>query len=386
MPELSREAQILLHSARPIFDETARAALENTLAAATDWRRLIGLAKRHGLIPLLYRRLKDLGPTVVPPQVLSEINLLAHEEASFALLLTGELRALLELLTARGIPALPYKGPALSVQLYGKPTLRHFNDLDVLIRPADLLRAQNALQAHGWKTETLFQGARQRLFERHYDSYPYYRANILLELHWSLVERRFAFPLTVEELLERARPLTLSGREILAPAPEDTLLMLCFHGAKHLWERFAWLCDVAQLLATQPALDWDITLQRARRLGCERVLWLSLSLAREYLAAPLPAAVTRHIEADTTARALAAQVASHWFLPAAYNADNLTRAQFHLQMRERWRERALYRQRFYFRITPDDWALLPFALPRPLLFLYAPLRWARMLGKYVLPD
>ena len=113
-------------------------------------------------------------------------------------------------------------------------------------------------------------------------------------------------------------------------------------------------------------------------------MWLSLGLAREYLAAPLPDTVVRHIDADATARALARQAASYWFLPEVHHADNLTRARFHLQMRERWRERALYRQRFYFRTTPGDWALLPFAWPRPRLFLYAPLRWARMLSKYVL--
>ncbi len=379
LQSLTPEARFLLSGVRPGGSGAECAALAG---AVTDWPFVLTLAQRHTVVPLLYQRLKEI-MSAVPAPFSQELQDLARASVSSALLLTSELVKLLELFDTHGIPALPYKGPALGAGFYGNATLRQFNDLDVLVRPVDLPRAQALLQERGWQTDTHLRGAQARSFVRHYDSYKYLRAGVLLELHWSVVERRFAFPLTVDEMLERARPFTLLGRSILVPTAEDTLLFSCFHGAKHLWERFSWLCDVAYIIAARPDLDWDVILARTQRLGCEHALLLSLSLAQDYLQTMLPAGITRRLAADPTARALARQAASYWFLPEHYSPGNLERGRFHIKMRERRIDRLRYRLRATFRTTADDWALLPWALPGPLFFLYYPLRFTRMAGKYL---
>ena len=49
------------------------------------------------------------------------------------------------------------------------------------------------------------------------------------------------------------------------PAPEDLLRLLVLHGGKHVWERIAWLADVADLLRQHPDLDHAVVAQTARR-------------------------------------------------------------------------------------------------------------------------
>jgi hypothetical protein len=325
-PNLPPEAATLLASLRVDWTDEAQATLTALANAVTDWPRVLEWAQHHTVIPLCYQKLSGLGD-ILPASAQAELRQEARSNAAFALLMTGELCQLLELFAAHGIPALPYKGPALAAEFYGSPAQRQFRDLDVLVRPADLPRARALLHEHGWHTEESYQGAREQAFVRHYDSFKYFRANVLLELHWRVTERRFVFPLSVDELLTRAGSLTLQGRRVMVSSVEDTLLVICFHGAQHLWERLSWLCDVAQLLATRPALDWDKLLSRTKMLGCERVLWLSLRLARDYLHAPVPEHIARRLETDDAAQALAKQAAGRWF--ASQEWSNSERARRH---------------------------------------------------------
>src|SRR5260370_41435139 len=100
----------------------------------------------------------------------------------------------------------------------------------------------------------------------------------------------------------RRRVVTLMGQPLVAPGAEDLLLILCMHGAKHLWKNLGWICDVAQLLGVQPHLDWEQVRREARRLRSERLLRLGVYLAERVLQAPLPADVARECRRDTTAR------------------------------------------------------------------------------------
>jgi len=69
---------------------------------------------------------------------------------------------------------------------------------------------------------------------------------------------------------------------------EDTLLLLCMHGAKHCWSRLAWICDLAELIGSRSNMDWDALVDRAAACGAERMLYLGLNLASDFLGAQLP--------------------------------------------------------------------------------------------------
>jgi len=56
--------------------------------------------------------------------------------------------------------------------------------------------------------------------------------------------------------------------------------MLCVHGAKHFWERIAWIVDIAQL-AGNCEVDWALLSETAAKKGSTRVLLLGLFLAHD---------------------------------------------------------------------------------------------------------
>jgi hypothetical protein len=112
---------------------------------------------------------------------------------------------------------------------------------------------------------------------------------------------------------QRLGAVTLLGRTVASFAPEDQLHLLTIHGSKHLWERLAWVCDIAGILhasaahAAAPsmrgddgaaALDWERLLGSAREAGSTRMLFLGLMLARRLLDAPVPPEVERLVEAE----------------------------------------------------------------------------------------
>jgi hypothetical protein len=169
--------------------------------------------------------------------------------------------------------------------------------------------------------------------------------------------------------------VTLYGTEVKCLSSEDLLLALAVHGTKHLWERFAWVCDVAALLNSRAALDWDFVLRRARESRVERMLYLALRLARGLAGARLPGEVLAEA-GDAVVSHLASEVASSLFAGAEYEPSGFVRqVGFNLRARARLREKAAY-LRFIF--TPTDGDLAAVSLPAGISFLYYFLRPLRL--------
>jgi hypothetical protein len=96
------------------------------------------------------------------------------------------------------------------------------------------------------------------------------------------------------------------------------LLYLCAHGSRHLWARLQWICDVAQLIRRNPALDCAALLERARVAGGRRMLFLGLAVAQNFFGASLPPQVAESVRGDARTSRLARQVeARHYSGPLA---------------------------------------------------------------------
>jgi hypothetical protein len=122
-------------------------------------------------------------------------------------------------------------------------------------------------------------------------------------------------------------------------APEDLLLILCVHGAKHYWSRLGWICDVAALLRASPQLGWKRVIEQACQLGGKRMLALGLYLAHELLGASLPEVVWRWVQTDDVVPWLATQVRLRLFAVTASPPAAWDHPAFYLGLRERMRDR-----------------------------------------------
>lgn len=371
------EVELLLCCARARVDAARAARIRELVVGDLDWEYLLRLAARHGLQPLLYWQLNDVCAPDVPGAHLQRLRAAFQRISAFNIFLTSELQKLLSLFAAQGIAAMPYKGPALAVEIYDNIALRQFSDLDILVRPADVPRARDILLHEGYEPLPALTVAQQAVLLRMQCNLPFTRERkrLVVELHWAVSARHFARPFAPDDIWTRSSTGKLNGTDINCPAIEDLLLALCVHGSKHLWERLAWVCDIAGLIEKHQDIKWTILLTQARATGSERMLLLGLCLAADLLDAELPDEARQSLHADPEITALAADVMRDLFTPELTPSGLAGYFRFQLKARRRFRDKVNYLR---FILTPTEEDLAQLSLPAPFNFIYYLLRPFRM--------
>ena len=377
---MSPEYELLLACARSRMDERHARIIQELSRRVLDWEALAAHGRRHSLFPLLYRQLAAVVPHAVPPDSLNRLKELYQGNAARNLFLLGELERVLHALAEDGVTAIPYKGPVLAIAGYSDLSLRRFVDLDVIVRRADVERAIGTLTRLGYRAEPVVSPAQQAFLIRTQHDLAFKRdqGRLIVELHWEVAPRLFAAELAAEDLWRHATRRAIGGSHVLALAPEDMLLSLCVHGAKHLWERLAWVCDIAEWRAAHPGLHWPELLARAERTGQQRMLFVGLQLAAELLDAPLAAPVATAIAADRAVARLVAQAKQVIFREPPRPPGMISSLRFNLLARRGWLGKWSYLR---YLLTPTDADVRAFRAPRALQFTYYVARPFRLLRK-----
>jgi hypothetical protein len=375
---LRPETEVLLRTSRVVIDPDNGERIRSLARADLDWTSLLRAATAHGVMPLLYGALSKTRPDAVPREVLDTLRERFRASALRNLVRAGELLRLLALFRAHGLAPVPFKGPTLAALAYGDLALRKFNDLDILFPPRDLPRARELLLAHGYRLQYPLTASQQAACLKHQGQLPFLRddGGCVVELHSALAPRAFHFPLKPERL----EPVSLSGKEAVTLCPEDLLVYLCAHAAKHLWAYLGMACDVAELIRARPGMDWKRVFQQARDLRSERLLLVGLSLAGDLLGAELPAEVLSRVRRSAVVRALAAQAARYLCLGPEHLPGALETFHFHVTVRDRLRDGLRYALSLAVAPGVADCAFLP--LPPRFAFLAYLLRPVRLALKF----
>jgi hypothetical protein len=281
----------------------------------------------------------------------------------------------------KDIRAIPYKGPMLAESSYGDVALRSFGDLDFLIFPSDFEQAKHAMGELGYRPSSDLNPAMERFwlrngYERSFDSAA---GKYLVELQWGLLPRFFAVDFRMEDLLARSCPASLGGREVLGLSPEDSLLVLCLHAAKHLWMRLIWICDIAETMRTQK-VNWATVYVRARDLGILRIVGVSLRLAQTLLDLSLCEPAQTIVSGDAEVAMLGEQFAARLVRSATYDFESTKYFRLILKLRERRSDQWRYLWRLVW--TPGEGDLATVRLPEALFPLYRALRAVRLMRKF----
>ena len=372
-----------------------RERIANWNLSALDWREVLHLAEYHGVLPLAARnliehvRVKD--GRGLPPDV--ERSLRSAYEANLrrGLWFAAELARIMQHFESRQLRALPYKGPVLAQSLYRDLGLRSFSDLDFLISPADFDRAKQALAEIGYRpsahvTTAVESPAIARLwlrtgYELSFDSAA---GENLVELQWALLPHFYAVDLGVEDLLARAGKTVVGEREVPCLSPEDSLLVLCLHAAKHLWTRLIWLSDIAETLRSYSGtqtIDYSLVFSRARSLAITRILGVSFWLVKNVLRAEIPESAKEMIAADPEVPALGSEFAERLARGATYDFESTEYFRLILKLRERRGDRLRYLWRLVW--TPGAGEIAAVRLPEALFPLYRIVRVGRLMQKLV---
>lgn len=357
-------------------------AQPNASAASSgvEWNYLALLAKRHSIIPLLYRQLERHASESVPPAQFANLKLQYQENSARNLILTAELCSVIETLAKAGIETIPYKGPALAVFAYGDLALRRFVDLDVIVKKSDVLRARELLLAEGYVPGKSLTLAQQELLLRTQHNLQFARDNrrLLLELHWEVAPHLFASSVQENELWQNLTTINLNGTELKTLGADDLLFSLCVHGSRHLWERLGWICDVSELI-TRHQINWPALLQRAAATDCERMFLLGLHLAQKLLGTSLPPEIQQRCDSDTRLQSLAENVIQHLFSgPTHVPATSSEIFKYNIGVRKSLAARARY---FVYMLRPTDSDFGAHSLPPGFGFAYYLMRPFRLLFK-----
>ncbi|MFI5058908.1 MAG: nucleotidyltransferase family protein [Candidatus Acidiferrales bacterium] len=328
--------------------------LSDLLRKKPDWPVLLRLAEEHGVLVQLAERVLGEQESNVPREVQRKLREKRRALLLFTLSLMAELFRLLDSFRAAGMEALVVKGPALSERAYGDASKRQYEDVDLLVRQRDVTGFAELMTSRGYEPKVPLSAILAGKVPGEY-VFRWPNTNRRIELHTEQTLRYFPRPLPVEEFFKRKSCLSFDAHTVPALCAEDELLLDCIHSAKHFWERFMWIADVAALVSQQKNFDWDRAFMTARQVGAERMLTLGLLLAAETFQIKLPGEIERVIRSDRGAEQLAAEIARQLLSVRFTRRTLLERASFRVRMRGALLPGLSYLLRLTLSPTEEDW-------------------------------
>lgn len=347
--------------------------------SAVDWEEFIRLAEHHGVIPLAARNLIEHARGL--PKGIDATFRAAYElNLKRGLWFAAELARIVRNFDLQGVPVMPFKGPVLAQSVYGDPGLRSFSDLDLMISSADFERAKHTLAEIGYRPAKELRPAVERFWLRngYEQSFDGSAGKNLVELQWALLPHFYAVDLNVEDLLARCGYSGVGGCQMRSLSPEDSVIVLSLHAAKHLWGRLVWLVDIAETLRIK-TIDYEAVFPLAQDIGVSRILGVTFWLVRNVLHADLPEAAEKMIAADSGVPALGQEFAERIARAATYDFASTQYFRLILKLRERRSDRLRYLWRLL--STPGEGDIAVLRLPEALFPLYRVVRMARLMRK-----
>lgn len=374
----SDELQVLIRCGRDWASDATSAVGDGTLDGNVDWGNTIRLARRHGMEPLLVEWLQGTAHERLPEDAYSTLEHRHERLLRRNLTVIAELLDLTERLESAGVRCLAYKGPLIASRAYGNATIRGYTDLDVLVAPADRQRARELLESRGYELQQINHAVAQSVFAHPEKVSP-------IDLHARVTPEFFPVSLPFDDLYARSEPVDVGGRSVRGFSTPDAILVHSIHGAKHHWFRIEWLVAVASLVHRYD--DLPELLDRADRLGCERMVLLATVLSRRLFGVSLPPAVRRRLDrnsAEMRAVRTAAGAVVDWSTEE-WSQENEKRTHladfyFRSQLVSGPVDTARFWGTALTKPRPEDWRAV--SLPEPLSPLYRVVRPLRLLYEY----
>lgn len=374
LPDISPEEDLIRECTRRQLG--AREGELTIRQQSIDGNEVYDLARRHGVLPLVYRELKSAD---VSPVTASAFDSLREETEAIAqrnLHAVNVLDDLIERFNSASIPVRVIKGPVLSAITYGDIASRQFADLDLLIPRKDLRKAESILKDERFSPKRDHTPSQARVDEKVSVEREFFRSTdgMWIDLHWQPIQRRFPSPISQDDLFKAKKIVQVANRDIPTLSAQNSLLLHTLHGTKHCWPRLEWVADIVGLSQSE-LLDWPELIARSKSAGTFRAFSLGLCLADAIFDQNLSTEITTEIPksiADLTKQSLA------WLWSDIFGAGDIgipERIPFHLMALDRWPDRLRYLIRLGFYPAPVD--LEQLALPPalfPLYHVYTPTR------------
>ncbi len=271
------------------WQEHQEEAIREAIQGGLDWSEYLRLVDRHRTPALSWAALKRVPNLEIPQLTRRELQKRSDACRMQAVRHSMILAEVLRGFNRAGIPVMPFKGPLLSLELYGDVGLRQSKDLDLACTVDDIPKAQDCLESMGWRFDSAYFSLTPRQwvgFLQHeiHIGFVHSSGGCGLELHW---RNHGDTPGQAAAQWARNVPSEWQGCSILEMRSTDLVLYLCGHGGRHGWARAKWLGDLARIRA-KGQVDWQTALDQARNTSQERPLLAALRLVRDLYGLSLP--------------------------------------------------------------------------------------------------
>jgi hypothetical protein len=372
------EIALILACSKGSITKDTRDTIANLLEKELNWDYVFRQAERHGLIPLIYYTLKITAPEYVPEDVLQRMNEIYLFSMKQSMIQVSELLQVIQLGKDHEIPVIPYKGTALSQQIYGDIGLRMSSDIDIIVRQQDAIRAKALLMSQGYTPGISLTPEQDKKFIRlrcEYDLYHPRRTTI--DIHWQFIPYYYLAPFKETDIWSGLRAISLEGRDIFALSPEIQIIALCLHGAKHQWKGLRQIGDIAGIIASEKDINWELILKIAREKRIERIISLGLRLAEELMKTDLPPNVSEAVRCDHVVQHLVSSGIDSIFQEEQDQSGDIQEVLYWISVRECYWDKIRVISLLVFKPNHDDWTYisLPWILS-PFYYLIRPIRLA----------
>jgi len=270
--------------------------LAGEMQTSAGWQTLVQLAVDHRVLPLVSHNLHQFASGQAPQDLLTQLEHQARYSKRRIFGLTGSLLQVTQQLQEQGIEAIPFKGLLLSLEAYGSPNLRQFDDIDIWVQPDNFFLLREALAPQGYLPNQTFlskEVEQQYCWQMGEYSLIEKESNVGLDIHHRLMAGDCSMTIDFTRCWSRAEEIQVMGHALPTLRREDLMIYLCANGMKDGWSYLRAVCDVAALMTHEIPLDWAFVLAEAKSMKALRMVRLGVLLAHRLLEVPLPIEVAQ---------------------------------------------------------------------------------------------
>jgi hypothetical protein len=252
-PHASSELALLAATDLATDDDLAHLA-DQAARGGFDWQRFAALASGHDMGPIAGARLAEVAPGAAPAAVAQRLRDSLRESGAAMLAQTTEAAKLSHRLSAEGIRSIVLKGIALSHLLYAPhPERRRSCDIDLLIEPAELLRADRLLRDSGYERtwpegDLPAAGFEMLLHLANVFTYLAPATGQSIELHHRISLNPHWLPVSFATLFERSVEINTAAGAVRGLDGPLHVSYLTWHALGHAGFRLKWFCDIVRAL------------------------------------------------------------------------------------------------------------------------------------------
>jgi hypothetical protein len=250
---------------------------------ASDWDRVIELARRNGVAPVLSSCWKAIG-TVPPPAVSDRVRSIRLASAERNIRLFHELETIFSAFKAAGITVIPLKGAWLAESVYADIAQRSMGDVDLWVKRDDLDAARRVMGSLGYSSRSKADRP-QELQDALTGETQLFKAGApMVELHWNVFPGEWLrHTARIDEQAVRERTLSYKGEAVRQLSPEDAVLHLCVHLAVSHQMSATGLRTLLDLDRARQrwSIDWEAVARRACEWRVSHAIWLVLQMLEE---------------------------------------------------------------------------------------------------------